>query len=515
MASPNPMAQYDVIENAKSSRSSCRACRKKIDGGTPRYGLAEPTYDDQVAHLWFHLACGAQQAKGRFQVVYEKYKDLIPGLSELYTPTDAPPARGGFPNIEVASSGRAKCLECNEAIAKGDERLAIERKFEVNGYDRAGAGFLHLKCAPKFTKNPDIVEQARANSVKPKALPVPKAEAPKPAPAPKHDFELGIIAAPDDAAPYLVWADALLTQNDPLGDLIAASTAKKGVFTAALKKHQAAVLGKDVVKAVKDETLTLEWRHGVVCALEVAGDQRNVDDDPTRLSALLIDALSRRVCRFVRKVTVSAGDSYYGNDDAFTRVAWALEPLAKAAPPLLEALTLGTKAGTNPVQVEGVHLVFAACPRLEKLVVRGNAVAWGALWAPALTEVELTTDLTLDTVKAFAAAPVLRSLSLKVERSYVEPAPMVAALAAYAALETLVVRDYVHLDAFAVALAASPLLPRLKKLTLDGRNLAAKGIAALTAKAPLLAKVELKLQNTKASKSSLDALKQALKAARK
>ena len=77
---------------------------------------------------------------------------------------------------------------------------------------------------------------------------------------------------------------------------------------------------------------------------------------------------------------------------------------------MLRSLTLGTE--DSPCQMGGVHHVLAACPRLEKLVIHGDAVSWSALQGPVLTTLEHHGDLTVESVKAFAQLPSLTSLTL-------------------------------------------------------------------------------------------------------
>lgn len=507
----NPLAQNDIIENAKSGRSSCRACRKKIDAGTPRYGLAIESYDEEIAHIWFHLACGAKDAKGRFQVVYDKYKDQIPELAEIYQPSAsgsaAASAPGSYPYIEKASTGRSKCMTCNEAIVKDDERLAIERTVEVNGFSRTGPGYMHLKCA-----KPEDVAAARAKQgARPVTVVQAKPAEKKAPPPPPKDFELAIIQKPDDAAGYLVWGDALQSENDPLGALIAAaSSGKASMFESTLKKSRKAVLGEAICKAIDDQELALEWRHGVVHRLRVECEEGYRENDAhERLTAIMTDALSRRALRFVREIELGVDRMWWGSTDDLLRMSWALEPIAKAAPPVLRSLTLGTEE--TPCQMGGVHHVLAACPRLEKLVIHGDAVSWSALQGPVLTTLEHHGDLTVDSVKAFAQLPSLTSLTLNVVRSHGEPRPVVAALEAAKKLERFTLKNYVQADDFVPLFAKSPVLKTLKSLTLDCRNIGSTAVAALTANASSFPKgAKVSVLNSKASQSTLDELQAAL-----
>ena len=53
------LAAY-VIEGARSSRSRCKSCRRKIDKGVLRIGvLIEGPYG--TGYLWHHLRCAARR----------------------------------------------------------------------------------------------------------------------------------------------------------------------------------------------------------------------------------------------------------------------------------------------------------------------------------------------------------------------------------------------------------------------------------------------------------------------
>jgi hypothetical protein len=172
-------------------------------------------------------------------------------------------------------------------------------------------------------------------------------------------------------------------------------------------------------------------------------------------------------------------------------------------------MTLGSEE--EPCAIGGVAHVFSACPRVEDFTLFGDAVSWAALDAPALSRVKLVSDLSLDVVTALSKLPRLSALSLDVVRSHVEPRPLAEALSSgFPALRELTLRGYVHLDACTEALAASVLLLRLASLTLDGRNLGTKGVAALTARAASLNATTVRVLNSKASRSALDALAKAL-----
>ena len=59
-----------VIEGARSSRSKCKACRRKIDKGALRIGiLIEGPYG--TGYMWHHIKCAARRHLHRVEEAYE------------------------------------------------------------------------------------------------------------------------------------------------------------------------------------------------------------------------------------------------------------------------------------------------------------------------------------------------------------------------------------------------------------------------------------------------------------
>lgn len=52
-----------------------------------------------------------------------------------------------LPTADLAPTGRAKCIQCDEAIAKGSVRIAVEREVDTGTFVAKGAGYLHPGCA--------------------------------------------------------------------------------------------------------------------------------------------------------------------------------------------------------------------------------------------------------------------------------------------------------------------------------------------------------------------------------
>ena len=76
---------------------------------------------------------------------------------------------GGFPYVDRAPTGRAKCMQCEEAIEKGSFRVAVERELEIGGNVTRGAGYLHPRCVAENLENiggsvEELIDGLRQNS---------------------------------------------------------------------------------------------------------------------------------------------------------------------------------------------------------------------------------------------------------------------------------------------------------------------------------------------------------------
>lgn len=88
-----------------------------------------------------------------------------------------------LPTADLAPTGRAKCMQCGQAIPKGSVRISSAREpGEVQGYGGPVPGYLHPACAaewatPRWVAGlEDFIEQVRAHSAL-SALPEPFGEA--------------------------------------------------------------------------------------------------------------------------------------------------------------------------------------------------------------------------------------------------------------------------------------------------------------------------------------------------
>lgn len=163
----------NIIEEAKSSRASCRTCREKIEKGTLRFGEETPNTfnpDAGFSYFWHHLLCAAQRKGALLRPVLEAYSGPVPNRAELDAALAAPPKASGsgpkapYPYAERASTGRSTCLHCAEALGKGDWRVAIEREVDTGTFTRSGPGYLHPGCAVEKTGDTALLEKLKANT---------------------------------------------------------------------------------------------------------------------------------------------------------------------------------------------------------------------------------------------------------------------------------------------------------------------------------------------------------------
>lgn len=132
-------------------------------------------FSDTPSLQWHHLTCAAQKLPGELRAALATFEGEVPNraeldqaMSEAIKSGKAKP--GGFPYIDRAPTGRAKCMQCEEAIAKDTWRVAVEREVDVGGFMRKSPGYLHPKCVSENLENvggtlDDLVASIRTNSL--------------------------------------------------------------------------------------------------------------------------------------------------------------------------------------------------------------------------------------------------------------------------------------------------------------------------------------------------------------
>jgi len=165
----------NVIEEAKSGRASCRTCKKTIAKGELRLGVEVTTqFSDTPSMAWHHLLCAAGKLPGELKEAMTAYDGDIPNKAEIETAmTDSlkkgKGKPGGYPFVDKAPTGRAKCMQCEEAIPKDSFRVAVEREIDTGTMVTRGAGYMHPKCAIANLENTggskdELIEGIRTHS---------------------------------------------------------------------------------------------------------------------------------------------------------------------------------------------------------------------------------------------------------------------------------------------------------------------------------------------------------------
>jgi ribosomal protein L37AE/L43A len=163
------------IEEAKSGRASCRTCKKTIAKGELRLGVeAANAFGDAPSMQWHHLTCAAgklpaelKEAMAAFPGELSDREALEQAMADALTTGTAKPA--GFPYVDRAPTGRAKCMQCEQPIAKGSLRIAVEREIDVGASAQRGAGYLHPPCVVQNLENlggslEELAAQLKTNS---------------------------------------------------------------------------------------------------------------------------------------------------------------------------------------------------------------------------------------------------------------------------------------------------------------------------------------------------------------
>ena len=156
-----------VIELSKSSRASCRKCKKKIEKDTLRFGVeSDMQYGEEPSYRWYHLECGATVEPSSLEKLLKTYSGEIPNREEIdkAIATGKKSKKPDFPYAEVAPSGRSKCMQCEENIEKGQLRVAVEREVDTGTFVTKGAGYLHVGCAIEHTGDEDLPAKVLENS---------------------------------------------------------------------------------------------------------------------------------------------------------------------------------------------------------------------------------------------------------------------------------------------------------------------------------------------------------------
>lgn len=146
------LAPY-LIETARSGRSRCRTCRRKIEKGKLRLGiLLEGPFG--TGYLWHHLTCAARRRIEDVEAAYElpAFEDglQVPPLAELQALKERAEQhrerRKDPPYVERAPTERSMCKHCGKAIEKDTVRVVLAREVTFGSQVRSGPINVHPAC---------------------------------------------------------------------------------------------------------------------------------------------------------------------------------------------------------------------------------------------------------------------------------------------------------------------------------------------------------------------------------
>lgn len=152
----------DVIETARSGRSSCRGCGTKILRGELRFGESLPNpYSEGEAQVWFHLICAACMRPDKLEPVLAAYRDSIDEREWMQRAVGRGLSHQRLTRLaraERAPSGSAHCRQCRDLISKGSWRLALQM-FEEGRMQPIGT--IHAQCAQSYFGTADIMDRVQ------------------------------------------------------------------------------------------------------------------------------------------------------------------------------------------------------------------------------------------------------------------------------------------------------------------------------------------------------------------
>jgi Poly(ADP-ribose) polymerase and DNA-Ligase Zn-finger region len=143
------------IEIALSGRASCRGCKKTLAKGELRFGeeFQNPYSEDgSMGYRYWHLACAATKLANELRqalAAFDADGGAVPDREALDALVSSH-LRPEMPHAERAPNGRAHCKGCDEAVKKGDLRVAFERVFEGPMGPQKGAAYVHARCVIRY-----------------------------------------------------------------------------------------------------------------------------------------------------------------------------------------------------------------------------------------------------------------------------------------------------------------------------------------------------------------------------
>ncbi len=321
---------------------------------------------------------------------------------------------------------------------------------------------------------------------------------------PRRALEQAILSAPDDLEAHLVYADLLMTEDDPRGELIAISAGLssrpddpdlRGRETRFLKEHADDFYGDfDDLIALG---LQLEWKLGFIRTARLLVRERdwNEEDDSAtteEMAALLSSFLAHASTRFLRELQIRM--RWHDIDDE-----GVLDPIVAAIAttdgPWDTLASLDLSPGHEDetrTQLGNGDLLFSNLPALHTLRIRCDELFLrdlGTARLPsaheALRHLGLGGCVSPAVVRALSAArwPSLEELDLSLLRTTIQPGALAALFAnpdRLPALTTLRLRRAAFTDELADLLLAAPrFAERLEVLDLSSGSMTNAGAEIL------------------------------------
>jgi hypothetical protein len=292
-------------------------------------------------------------------------------------------------------------------------------------------------------------------------------------------LEAAISEDRDEIGNYVVYADRIQTLGDPRGQLIVAqieATRDPRAQARAdrlLTVHAARFLGPARLHTGYDGApFVLRWWCGFVRELVI--DTRYERDAAWRLT---VDVLEHASLRWLQSIeAIAEGESPREIDPLFDRLTRKPHPLVTSlAVREVGNFDRGEDRYGIPTWAIELDALWIAYPRLQRLVLGGDAIGLSRPSWPALRELRLestTISSAIARTIATAAAPRLRKLELRMRRAgspRCELAPLLEG-PLWQRLEQLVVSGLASADDLIAALVTTP-SASLRELTLARSSL--------------------------------------------
>jgi hypothetical protein len=149
------------VEVAATGRARCRGCKETLEKGTVRFAeeFKNPYSEDAgMSYRYWHLSCAAKKLANELRPALAAYEGEVPDRAEVEA-LIAQHIKPDMPFAERAPNARARCRACDEAIAKGELRVAFERMYEGPMGMQKGAAYTHARCLPRYLERE--IEQGR------------------------------------------------------------------------------------------------------------------------------------------------------------------------------------------------------------------------------------------------------------------------------------------------------------------------------------------------------------------